>query len=873
MFCLFPLLTLSACNATPTPVDTVGMESPLPVQAGSVDSSFAFPMLWDDASKTAIDVSSLNPAPISEQTRLSIKNGHYFDSTNRRVRFVGINIGAGDAFPTKAEAEKTAAHLHKMGINLARLHHMDASWAKPNLFHFEGNSYGKPTLKLDKDSLDRLDYFVAQLKKNGIYIDLNLHVSRDWRKENGFVDGDKLPELGKIVSYFHPRAIELQKQFARDMLSRTNPYTKTRYADDPVFAFIEMTNEDSLLGGWFGNLTQLPDSYKSILKTQWNVYLKGKYKNTAGVKAAWLKGGEALGKNLIANPRLEKQLEGWSKEFQGEATYNVSVEGVDGQTNAPAGKALHFSQIKTDNTDWHMQYHWTGLNLKKGQRYTVTFAAKASAPRSVKVGARFDRAPWSFSGLDAGVELTSNWKRYTISFVASEVDPDHCRLSFTFGDNAADFYLADLSIQTGGGGSSMEPNETIENASFGLRTMSADPAGNDFTSFLMSIEEAYVNQMRSVIKDEMKSKAALFCSQASYGGLAGVYRESKLDHIDTHSYWQHPSFPGRGFDPENYRIDNTSMVRQKGLGTLAELNMHRVAGKPFTVSEYDHPAPSEYAAEMVPVIFSYAAWQDWDGIMLFAYGSVKNSDKLQSFFDNTNHPGKLGLVPWATALFLRGDLTPTTAKMTLTIPQSRAGEMKNKGGDFGFWNLDTNAKPDFWLRQPSIAFTSAAEPKVTETGTIPSNLPITWDHEAGTYTINTPKSQAVIGNITGKAFTAGRLTTTIAKTPRNYGVVTLTEMPSGSLVLTALDKAENPKMQWNEARTFAPKTWANGPVEVYGLSGEIAISGVVGKKGLKVYALDNTGKRKGEVKSTQANGALKFNISPADKTMWYEIEK
>jgi hypothetical protein len=35
--------------------------------------------------------------------------------------------------------------------------------------------------------------------------------------------------------------------------------------------------------------------------------------------------------------------------------------------------------------------------------------------------------------------------------------------------------------------------------------------------------------------------------------------------------------------------------------------MHRQADKPFTVSEYNHPVPSEYAAETVPMIFTISA--------------------------------------------------------------------------------------------------------------------------------------------------------------------------------------------------------------------------------------------------------------------------
>ena len=79
------------------------------------------------------------------------------------------------------------------------------------------------------------------------------------------------------------------------------------------------------------------------------------------------------------------------------------------------------------------------------------------------------------------------------------------------------------------------------------------------------------------------------------------------------------SFPHRDWDVNDYHIVNTPMVRDPQGGTLFGLAAYRMAGKPLTVTEYDHPAPSEWAAEMVPMIFTTAAAQDLDGVFLFAY--------------------------------------------------------------------------------------------------------------------------------------------------------------------------------------------------------------------------------------------------------------
>jgi hypothetical protein len=43
-------------------------------------------------------------------------------------------------------------------------------------------------------------------------------------------------------------------------------------------------------------------------------------------------------------------------------------------------------------------------------------------------------------------------------------------------------------------------------------------------------------------------------------------------------------------------VENESMVNQKG-GTLSGLALQRVAGKPFTVTQYNHAAPNTYSSE------------------------------------------------------------------------------------------------------------------------------------------------------------------------------------------------------------------------------------------------------------------------------------
>lgn len=837
------------------------------------DSGFPFVIPYEMPDGGVTDASDLN-TPIGAQQRIVAKSGHFYDQTGKRVRFVGVNMAAGAAFPTRENAPIVARRLRHFGVNLVRLHHMDAHWSVPNLFYFEGNSYGKSIRKLDPRSLERLDFFVSELKNNGIYVDLNLHVSREWRTVDGFPDGDKAPDLGKVIAYSDAKAIEFQREFAREMLTRKNPYTNQRYADDPVVAVVELNNEDSLVGN---GGTGLAPFYRAELQTEWNAFLKRRYGNTQKLLAAWNTGVKPLGSELLKNGRLESGDSSWVKEAQGASGMNFVVESVAGQTNAPEGRALHITSIKPDGTNWHLQLHQVGLTMTPGETYTLSFAARADKARPVGLGTRLHKAPWSMIGLDTTIGLDTRWKRYSYTFVVNDkAEPNSNRISFTLGDNDGDVYLADLSLRPGGGGISIEAGQSVEKGNVDLPGVSGNAPGRDYVAYLMEVEDKYAQGLKELIQKEVGSKALVSCSQASYGGIAGVWRESRMDWVDMHSYWQHPSFPGRAFDLNEYRIENKPMVRSEGAGTLDGLAMHRVAGMPFTVSEYDHPAPNEWAAEMIPTTFAYAAWQDWDGVFVFDY-SPSREGKIMAFFDNAQHPAKVAFLPFAARLFRTGGLTPAQATMTLTVPSAQVATLKAQGTDYAFWP-NTPGK-DFRTTRAALRFDPKAEKRTVErTGNQTDTPGFKW--EGDIVQVDAPAAKALIGFIGGKKAEVTGFRAEMDSSVRNFAAVTLVSrdnkpiLQSGSLLLTVADKAENPGLEWNTERTFAKNSWSSGPVRAWSPTGTVTIRlGDPAAKSVTVWALGADGKRGKEIPATLTDGgkALTLRVSPDNQTLWYEI--
>src|SRR5690606_8223168 len=144
----------------------------------------------------------------------TVRDGHFYDQTGKRVRLLGVNLAWSACFPDKKDAPIVAGRLQKLGVNLVRMHNMDVGVAPEGIF--DANF---PDLRhLDKDQLDRFDYFVAQLKQRGIYIDLNLLVGRKLDVADDLKPAPGLSDKARSsAAYFYPPFIELQKEYARDL--------------------------------------------------------------------------------------------------------------------------------------------------------------------------------------------------------------------------------------------------------------------------------------------------------------------------------------------------------------------------------------------------------------------------------------------------------------------------------------------------------------------------------------------------------------------------------------------------------------------------------------------------------------------------------
>lgn len=203
-------------------------------------------MDWRTGNQTDFNLSGMLDKPAGAAGFIQIRNGHFYTADGKRLRIWGVNVTGGAGFPEKKDAPRVAAFLARYGINGVRFHFLDSQWGPDKSLIDYNDSTSR---KLNPEQLDKLDFFIAELKKQGIYSDLNLNVGR------GFKPGDGVPEseylgLAKAATLFDNRLIMLQKEYAGQLLTHRNPYTGNKYINEPALIIVEIVNENSLVEAW-----------------------------------------------------------------------------------------------------------------------------------------------------------------------------------------------------------------------------------------------------------------------------------------------------------------------------------------------------------------------------------------------------------------------------------------------------------------------------------------------------------------------------------------------------------------------------------------------------------------------------------------------
>lgn len=845
------------------------------------DGWFIWPSV-EPAAGTAVDVSELNRRPAGANGRIRVADGQFVDAAGQRVRFWGCNLSAEVAFPPVEELPALARRLAKGGVNIARLHHLDNEWAVSrggSLWPRNRRNHER----VDPDQRDRLFRLVAALKAEGIYTNLNLKVSRSLVPADGFPESVReLPLFQKRVDIFDRRMIELQKAYARQLLEPVNPYTGLSLAADPAVAVIELNNENSLLGFWTRDLGrglhQLPEPFRSDLQARWNRWLQTRYADDAALAAAWNAASSADGEQpaevLPAQAR-------WTKKEQPGTTLVVEPGSGTGTFNLRV--------TRTSGIPWHAQLQAAGLAIADGMFYTVSFQARADRPRAIEVGVGRDTtnhpdATWRSFGLLDTVEINEAWRPVTLAFAAHSVGGEPAALQINVGHATGTVAVRDLRFVRGGPGAGLQPGQSAAAGTVPLPIVATRPQWNDWIHFLAATERAYAVEMRRFLQEELGVEAPIVCSQIEYGGLTSLWREQAMEFADTHLYWQHPELEGGDFESPRWTIAHTpqlAVLSASRFGEIGERALLRIAGKPFAISEYDHPAPTEYACEMYPTLAAFAARQDWDAAYPFdigVTGSRNPAGTIGRFFDQLNHPAKWGCGPFAALTFREGLIPPAAAQAVLHLPAMPWVPLPH--ADLYWRSLLPEDSLDFLNERYGISSdwseAAAASPRIERFEAPGSARPVRLiDTERGrVLVIDGELVSCLSGYIGGATISAGAMQVSCERFGLDFATVAAVALDhrplraSQRILVTVVGRAGNQDVRWNAERTSLGRNWGHGPPIVERVPARITLAGGADRV---VYALAPDGTRARRAETTGEGDGFTFTIGPHDDTIHYEI--
>lgn len=411
-------------------------------------------------------------------------------------------------------------------------------------------------------------------------------------------------------------------------------------------------------------------------------------------------------------------------------------------------------------------------------------------------------------------------------------------------------------------------------------------AKKDFYQFMIDTENAYWSGMYNYLKKDLKVKSIISGTQLGYSPPSV---QAELDYIDSHSYWRHPS-------PVNsdWKIVNKSMANS--MTCILGLAGQRVMGKPYTVSEYNHPFPNQYGAEGQPMLRAYGRFQGWDGVFEYTYNHQTDFEPKDNnyFFSIIARTDVLAHLPACAGIFLRGDVQEGKKEIIGAMNFQRYFNNLINTNEVGA-NLHTAG---FDLRQSLLHKTAMDLSGKAGTDTVAvEKIPVdqkvftsdtnelTWNIEqpdAGYFTVNTPNSKLFTGFPNDRKILLGNVSLSIGKTRLGWATISLVSRyatkfgESGGtanilVAATGLSQNKNMTIKPLSGDEITLSNWGEGPVYTEGIP--VTLSLPANPANTKCFALDQGGNRMKEIpvgKGTESGSEIV--LKPEYKTVWYEID-
>lgn len=190
---------------------------------------------------SVLDFSFQLDAPAGKYGFARNRNGHlvFEKRPDVPVRFYGANVCFSANYMEHELSDRLAEEFAAIGYNLIRLHHFDRDTSDRS---------GGTSTRMKAKFKDRMDYLIAACRKRGIYVTLDLFISRHLEKgELREFPGEKVDRTRfKGLVFVSDDAMRNWQEYAANLLSAVNPYTGLAWKDDPAILNLDLINENAI---------------------------------------------------------------------------------------------------------------------------------------------------------------------------------------------------------------------------------------------------------------------------------------------------------------------------------------------------------------------------------------------------------------------------------------------------------------------------------------------------------------------------------------------------------------------------------------------------------------------------------------------------
>ena len=391
--------------------------------------------------------------------------------------------------------------------------------------------------------------------------------------------------------------------------------------------------------------------------------------------------------------------------------------------------------------------------------------------------------------------------------------------------------------------------------------------------FAADMQREFMSKARAFLRDELGFKVPLSnVNHAPQSAALGLARAEAFDFLDTHAYEngmqsvrKPPFYPRRAANANPLKLCPNKVY---------DTAFKRVWNKPLVITETNCGPPNPYRGAGMLKMAALAAFQGWSGFWRFTYSHGVTHIPERSVCD-PEWPGRLDVVAdpltmlyerLGAALFARGDLAPAQSKLALVLDEKSVHPQGGLSiGTTPSWAIDAVWRMGVGETAPGLetpcairmsladAMASASAPEA------PKSRHVSFDSSNGSLRVATPNSCAVFAE-SGR-IAAGHLKVDLGDRQGTVYLTSVDKNPvanSSRLLLLALVDVQRDGVAYSGPdRTILTRRGEiyRPIVERRQLPVSIALDG--GKK-CRVYALDISGRRVGEIPCSFDKGVLSF---------------